>query len=159
VMDYQSDPLILRDFFEGEYNTNVEPASYAEVSQLWPNYTLDMMVQPQVVNYFETVERLPEFLVESKQQKIFNSPIEYTSQSSVVNFERKYADTTYFRDPSDTSWTGGDALPVPRHNVRVNFLFMDGHDETRRNSSIGWSLARTDPGALWARDHSSINRP
>jgi prepilin-type N-terminal cleavage/methylation domain-containing protein/prepilin-type processing-associated H-X9-DG protein len=66
---------------------------------------------------------------------------------------------TYFRDPSDPSWTGGDALPVPRHNVRVNFLFMDGHDETRKNSSIGWSLSRTDPGALWARDHSSPTMP
>jgi len=61
---------------------------------------------------------------------------------------------TYFRDPTDGSWTGGDALPVPRHARRVNFLFMDGHDETRKNSTIGWSLARTDPGALWARDHT-----
>jgi len=60
---------------------------------------------------------------------------------------------TYFRDPSDAEWTGGDALPVPRHARRVNFLFMDGHGETRKNSSIGWSLARTDSGALWARDH------
>ena len=42
------------------------------------------------------MERLPEFLVESKQQKIFGSPIEYTSQSSVVNFERKFADTDLF---------------------------------------------------------------
>ena len=60
----------------------------------------------------------------------------------------------YFRDPTDSSWTGGDALPVPRHNHRVNFLFMDGHDETKLNSSIGWSLPRNNPGALWARDHN-----
>jgi prepilin-type processing-associated H-X9-DG protein len=66
---------------------------------------------------------------------------------------------TYFRDPSDPSWTGGDALPVPRHNKRTNFLYMDGHDENRKNSSIGWSLSRTDPGALWARDHSSPTMP
>ena len=61
---------------------------------------------------------------------------------------------TYFRDPTDGTWTTGDALPVPRHGKRVNFLFMDGHAETKKNSSIGWSLSRTDPGALWARDHN-----
>lgn len=61
---------------------------------------------------------------------------------------------TYFRDPSDPSWTGGDALPVPRHNDRANFLFMDGHDETMKVSTIGWSLPRNNIGALWARDHN-----
>jgi len=61
---------------------------------------------------------------------------------------------TYFRDPTDATWVNGDALPVPRHNKRANFLFMDGHDETKKNSSIGWSLPRNNPGALWARDHN-----
>ena len=61
---------------------------------------------------------------------------------------------TYFRDPTDGTWINGDALPVPRHNRRVNYLFMDGHDESRRNSSIGWTLPRTDSGALWARNHN-----
>ena len=61
---------------------------------------------------------------------------------------------SYFRDPSDGLWTGGDALPVPRHNKRTNFLFMDGHVETRMNSSIGWYLPRNNLGALWARDHN-----
>ena len=61
---------------------------------------------------------------------------------------------TYFRDPTDGLWVNGDALPVPRHGQRVNFLFMDGHDESKKNSSIGWSLPRTDEGALWARSHS-----
>jgi prepilin-type processing-associated H-X9-DG protein len=61
---------------------------------------------------------------------------------------------TFFRAPSDALWVNADALPVPRHSKRANFLFMDGHAETRKNSSIGWSLPRTDSGALWARDHN-----
>ena len=60
----------------------------------------------------------------------------------------------FFRDPSDPSWTGGDALTVPRHNKRVNFAFMDGHVQTARNSSIGWYLPRTSDQALWARSHN-----
>ena len=61
---------------------------------------------------------------------------------------------TFFRAPSDALWINTDALPVPRHSKRANFLFMDGHAETRKNSTIGWSLPRTDSGALWARDHN-----
>ena len=60
----------------------------------------------------------------------------------------------YFRAPSDSTWTAGDALSLPRHNKRANFLFMDGHVETKKNSSQGLKLPRTDSGALWARDHS-----
>src|SRR5208282_224825 len=64
-----------------------------------------LLANPQVNPFFETVERLPEFTVESKQQKIFGSPIEYTSQSSVVNFERKFADTSYFQNPLNYPFT------------------------------------------------------
>jgi len=67
---------------------------------------------------------------------------------------------TYFRSPSDAGgFDSGDARAVPRHNKRVNFLFMDSHAEVYHNSKAGWSgtaassLPRTDPGALWARKH------
>ena len=64
---------------------------------------------------------------------------------------------TYFRDPADPgSYATGDARALPRHNKRVNFLFMDNHAETMLNSRAGWKLKRTDPGALWAVDHSHL---
>ncbi len=61
---------------------------------------------------------------------------------------------TYFRSPSDGNFATGDALSVPRHAKRVNWLFMDGHAETRRNSTAGWYLPSTDANALWARSHN-----
>ena len=61
---------------------------------------------------------------------------------------------TYFRSPSDAGFASGDALSVPRHAKSVNWLFMDGHAETRRNSSGGWYLPSTDSSALWARSHN-----
>jgi hypothetical protein len=94
-----SDPWITRDYFPGEYQQENQPANFISLNQYNPNFTISLLASPQVNPFFETVERLPEFMVESKQQKIFGSPIEYTSQSSVVNFERKFADTTYFRTP------------------------------------------------------------
>jgi LPS-assembly protein len=104
-LNFWSDPWITRDYFSSEYQQDNQPANFVSLNQYNPNFTITLLASPQVNPFFETVERLPELSVESKQQKIFNSPIEYTSQSSVVNFERKFADTTYFQNPQDYPYT------------------------------------------------------
>ena len=69
---------------------------------------------------------------------------------------------TYFRSPSDAGgFDGGDARALPRHNKRVNFLFMDAHAEILKNSAVGWTgLAQTslayaglDPSSAWWQRH------
>ena len=92
VADYQSDPLVLRDFFENQYNTNVEPASFAEATQLWPNYTLDAMIQPRVVDFFETVERLPDIKFSGLRQEVGDTPVYYENESSVGYFKRAFSE-------------------------------------------------------------------
>ena len=65
---------------------------------------------------------------------------------------------TYFRSPSDPGdYATGDARALPRHNRRVNFLFMDAHVEKMLNSRAGWKLSRKDDGALWARNHKGTD--
>ena len=66
---------------------------------------------------------------------------------------------SYFRVPSDGSFSVGDSRSVPRHNRKVNASFMDGHVETIRNSAMGYNLPRTSERAIWARDHSSLTMP
>jgi LPS-assembly protein len=100
-----SDPWITRDYFPGEYQAENQPANFISLNAYNPNFDVSLLASPQVNPFFESVERLPEFDVDTKQQKIFNSPVEYTSQNSMVNFERKYADTTYFRNPLDYPYT------------------------------------------------------
>lgn len=91
--NYQSDPLVLRDFFEGEFNTNIEPATTAEATQLWPNYTLDLLLQPRLVNFFETVERLPDLKLSGARTEIGDSPLYYENESSIGYFKRAFSDT------------------------------------------------------------------
>jgi len=93
LANYQSDPLIIRDFFESEYRADVEPASYAEANQLWPNFTLDAMAQPRLVNFFETVERLPDIKLTGLRQQLGGTPIFYQSESSVGYFTEAFSDT------------------------------------------------------------------
>jgi LPS-assembly protein len=96
-----SDPWITRDYFQGEYQSENQPPNFVELDQYNRNFNISLLASPQANPFFETVERLPELLFESKQQKIFNSQIEYVGQSSVVNFERKFADTSDFLNPGD----------------------------------------------------------
>jgi len=96
-----SDPWITRDYFPGEYQSENQPANFVSLNQYNPNFTISLLASPQVNPFFESVERLPELSIESKQQTIFGLPVQYTSQSSVVNFERKFADLQFFRSPFD----------------------------------------------------------
>jgi len=95
-----SDPWITRDFFSSEYQQENQPPNFVTLDEYNPAFTVTLLASPQVNPFFETVERLPELSLETRQQKIFDSPVEYTSQSSMVNFQRKYADLAYFQNPS-----------------------------------------------------------
>jgi lipopolysaccharide assembly outer membrane protein LptD (OstA) len=92
VVRYQSDSQILRDFFESEYRQNVQPGSYVEVHQQWPNWGLNLLVQPRVNAFFETVERLPDVRLTGYRQQLGASPLFYESESSAGWFRRKFAD-------------------------------------------------------------------
>jgi LPS-assembly protein len=91
VARYQSDPQIVRDFFESEYRKNVQPSSFAEVNQLWPNFSLDVLAQPQINDFFETVERLPDIKLSALRQQVGATPIYYEGENSFGYFRRKFA--------------------------------------------------------------------
>ena len=94
VANYQSDPLVLRDFFEGQYQTNVEPVSFVEVtSDFWPNYTLNVMAQPHLVDFFETVERCRSQADPACARKWATTPVYYESESSIGYFRRAFSST------------------------------------------------------------------
>lgn len=66
---------------------------------------------------------------------------------------------TYFRVPVDGNFPSGDARSLPRHAKRVNWLFMDAHAESAKNSKAGWNLPRMNADNLWAIDHNSPTIP
>ncbi|MGZ4974779.1 MAG: LPS-assembly protein LptD, partial [Limisphaerales bacterium] len=96
AMHYQSDPLILRDFFEREYRKNVQPNSFAEVNKVWPNYSLDVMAQPRLNDFWERVERLPDIKLTALRQQLGITPIYYEGESSGGYFKRSFASTDPF---------------------------------------------------------------
>lgn len=90
---YQEDPLLLRDFFEGEYRNNVHPSTYLEVNKFWNNFSLDVVAQPRVNDFLETVERLPDVRLTGFRQQLGNTPLYYQSDSSFAYLRRRFAES------------------------------------------------------------------
>ncbi|HMP83504.1 MAG TPA: hypothetical protein PKA41_12460 [Verrucomicrobiota bacterium] len=96
---YESDEAFLRDFFEGAYSANPQASTYFDVNRLWPNFSLDVYAQPQVNDFQETVERLPEVKLKAFRQQLGPTPLFYESESSAGWYRRQYSDTNLVSIP------------------------------------------------------------
>jgi lipopolysaccharide assembly outer membrane protein LptD (OstA) len=103
VVAYQTDPFIVRDFFESEYHDNVQPKSFLEVNQAWQNWNLNVLGQAQVNDFQETIERLPDVKVTGLRQQIAETPLYYESESSIGYFRHMFPDETNAFFPQSTN--------------------------------------------------------
>ncbi|HNQ90953.1 MAG TPA: LPS assembly protein LptD [Verrucomicrobiota bacterium] len=94
-----SDAQMLRDFFEAEYRNDVQPKSFVELDKFWSNFSLNLYVQPQVNDFDQTVERLPDVKLTGLRQQLGVTPVFYESESSMG----------YYR------FRGGDFAPATNH--------------------------------------------
>jgi lipopolysaccharide assembly outer membrane protein LptD (OstA) len=101
---YQTDSQIVRDFFETEYHQNTQPSTFVELNQLWSNWSLNLLAQPRINDFQETVERLPDLKLTGLRQQIGPTPLFYESESSFGYFQHKFADIDTNRmDYTDTN--------------------------------------------------------
>ncbi len=91
LIRYQNDPYLLRDFFDGEYRRNVQPSSFIEINQLWPNLSLNVLAQPRLMDFFETVERLPDVKLSALRMQLGQTPLFYESDTSIGYFQRRFS--------------------------------------------------------------------
>lgn len=84
VVREQGDPLVIHDFFEGEFRRDTQPKSFFEASQFWRNFSLDVVAQPQINDFYRTVERLPDVKLTGVRQQIGETPLYYESESSLA---------------------------------------------------------------------------
>lgn len=90
---WQSDETVIRDFFETEYREDVQPKSFVEVNQLWPNFSLNLLSVAQVNDFFQTIERLPDIKLSAARQQLGISPIYYESDTSAAYLRYRSNDT------------------------------------------------------------------
>lgn len=83
LVNYQSDPLVLRDFFTGDYAANPQPNTFIEGQKYSDNWSLDALATPRVNSFFNQVERLPDVKLTGYRQQVLGTPIYYDSESSI----------------------------------------------------------------------------
>lgn len=88
---YQSDSRMIRDFFLTEFRDNTQPASHIELEQSWRNWTVNLLAEPRVNRFQETVERLPDLKLTGLRQQVGPTPLFYESESALGYFEREFA--------------------------------------------------------------------
>ena len=146
VLNYESDEYMRRDFFQDQYQRNVQPNSYLEVSRDWSNYNLSVLAQPRVNSFYEGIQRTPDIMLSGTRHQLGNSPVYYDTESSIGYFERRYDyasnnnDYGLFR--ADTlhqiylpKTYGGWLNVTPRLGARFTHYGVSNGPETTRNSS------------------------
>jgi LPS-assembly protein len=93
LVNYQTDPLVLHDFYEGDYTANPQPNTFVEANKYSDNWSLDALTTPEVNNFFNQVERLPEVKLTGWRQQVFDTPVYYESESSAGYYRQSYAET------------------------------------------------------------------
>jgi len=93
MVNYQSDAYLEHDFFEGEYLNNPQPNTFFEQNKYWDNWSLDALTTPELNNFFNQVERLPDVRLTGFRQQVLDTPVYYDSQSSVGYYKMFYAQT------------------------------------------------------------------
>jgi LPS-assembly protein len=93
LVNYQTDPLVQHDFFEGDYTANPQPNTFVEANQYWDNWSLDALTTPRVNDFFDQVERLPDVKLTGWRQQVFDTPVYYESESSAGYYHRMLAMT------------------------------------------------------------------
>ncbi len=91
VINKLSDEWVNRDFFESEHRRNTQPLSFLEIEQLGRNFSLSLLAQPRVNDFYERIERLPEIKLSAFRQQIGQLPLYYESESSAGYLGHQFA--------------------------------------------------------------------
>jgi lipopolysaccharide assembly outer membrane protein LptD (OstA) len=92
LVQYETDPAVVRDFFVGEYRRDIQPKTFFEANKFWDNFSVDLYVQPQLNTFLETVERLPDLRLTGYRQQLGATPLYYESESSAGYYRRSFAE-------------------------------------------------------------------
>ena len=91
LVNYQGDPLMLHDFFEGDYTANPQPNTFVDINKYWRNWSLDALTTPRLNDFFDQVERLPDVKLTGFRQQVFDMPVYYESESSAGYYRQVFA--------------------------------------------------------------------
>ena len=145
LINYQSDPLIIHDYYQGDYTENPQPNTFVEANKYWDNWSLDALTTPRVNSFFAQVERLPDVQLTGFRQQVFDTPLYYDSQSSIGAFRAYTANTTNnVFDPNIGFYTNSATRLDTFHQFTLPWTFFNWLNVT---PNVGGRLTYYSRGA------------
>jgi LPS-assembly protein len=89
-----SDQYYLQDFNPSIFAVDPQPDTYTELVKRGEAYTLSLLARPQVNNFLETAQRLPDLSWQVARTPLFNGPIFYEATTSGAYLNRIFAAKT-----------------------------------------------------------------
>ena len=121
LVNYQSDALVEHDFFPGAYAENPQPNTFIEAQKYWDNWSLDALTTPEVNNFFDQIERLPDVKLTGLRQQVLDTPVYYDSESSVGYYKAFFAQTNGVTPQANYSAARADTY----HQLLVPWTFFN----------------------------------
>jgi LPS-assembly protein len=132
LVNYQSDPLVVHDFYTGQYADNPQPGSFVEANKYWDNWSLDALATPRINSYFDQVERLPDVRLTGFQQQVPGTPAYYNSESSVGWYRQFDANTNSNYSSNNGTNLVSAARADTYHQFTLPWTFFHWLDVTPR---------------------------
>jgi LPS-assembly protein len=147
VVRYQTDPNVVKDFFETEYRQNPQPNTFFEANKFWQNFSLDAYYQPRVNDFLETVERLPDVRLTGYRQQLGETPLYYESESSAGYYQRLFAENAGTNGaPPGLNYAGSRADTF--HQILLPYTFFGWLDVApRAGGRFTYYSQASGPGA------------
>lgn len=99
-LNYVSDPWMLNDFFDDDYQQNVQPENRVTLSHRGNRYTAGVGLNMRLNDFYGNVDRLPEAFLNFNRQAIFETPLFYEGANTLSSLERVYPDGSDKKDYS-----------------------------------------------------------
>jgi len=132
LVNYQSDPLMLHDFFPGDYSGNPQPNTFIEANQYWDNWSFDALTTPRINSFFNQVERLPDLRLTGFRQQVLDTPVYYDSQSS-AGWYRQFVTETNGNYKNDNGYYANSAARGDTyHQLTLPWMFFNWLNVTPR---------------------------
>ncbi|HEV2696261.1 MAG TPA: hypothetical protein VG347_25475 [Verrucomicrobiae bacterium] len=126
MVNYQTDPLVLRDFFGGDYEQNPQPNTFIEAQKYSDNWSLDALATPRVNSFFNQIERLPDVKLTGYRQQISDTPLYYDSESSVGWYRSFAANATNgLYSINNGVYTNSDLRADTYHQITLPWTFFN----------------------------------
>lgn len=136
---YLSDQYMLEDFFEKEYRNSFQPQNYATFVHREENTTLSLSVYKRLNDFYEAVDRLPEFAVDVQRSQIADSPFYYEGRNSVAYLQKLYPDGSGQEDYSSGRADSSHEVYYPtRHFGFLNVTPRTGYRATYYTETVDW---------------------